>query len=252
MGTYRSLALVDEDQAAVERQIEEFQAHDFQTPQAGRIDRFQDGAVPESDWVIDFAQRHDSLDLFNGEDGLGQSAAQPGQVDLRRRVMQDVVLPGHPSEPHAQGHKPRVLAAEGQRLPVLLAVEEQVPLIAFEHGPGDLDGFAQPVFVGPLDEKADVNETVLHRELGVAAHTQRVQMLVHEQFHRRLRRGLGLAGFGYAGHALPPVLPLGFCAATTTTGVCGMLLASAPLYAFFALLSEKPASTRVIAGDFAS
>ena len=128
-----ALALVDEDQAAVKRQIEEFQAHHFQTPQAGRIDRFEDGAVPESDWVIDLAQRHDPLDLFDGEDGLGQSAAQPGQVDLRRRVMQDVILPRHPSEPHAQGHKPRVLAAEGQRLPVLFAVEEQVPLIAFQH-----------------------------------------------------------------------------------------------------------------------
>ena len=139
---------------------------------------------------------------------LGRRAAQPGQVDLRRRVMQDVILPRHPSEPHAQGHKPRVLAAEGQRLPVLFAVEEQVPLIAFEHWPRDLDGFAQAVFIGPLDEEADVNETVLHRELGVAAHPERVQMLVHQQFHRRPGRGLGLAGFGYAGHALPPVLPL--------------------------------------------
>src|ERR1019366_1368958 len=166
-----------------------------------------------------------------------------------RAARKTVILPGHPSKPHAQGYKPRVLAAEGQRLAVLLAVKEQVPLIAFQHWPGDFDGFAQAVFVGPLDEKADVDETVLHRELGVSAHTERLQMLAHQQFHRRLRRGLGLAGFGYAGHALPPVLPLGLCAATTTMGVCGTPLALASIYAFFALLSEKPASTRAVAGD---
>jgi hypothetical protein len=46
--------------------------------------------------------------------------------------------------------------AEAQRLPVLLAVEEEIPLIAFKHGPRDLDGFAQAVFIGPLDEEADM------------------------------------------------------------------------------------------------
>ena len=61
--------------------------------------------------------------------------------------------------------------AEGQRLAVLLAVEEQVPLIAFEHGPRDFDGFAQAVFIGPFDEEADDAPAILHRVLGVAAHT---------------------------------------------------------------------------------
>jgi hypothetical protein len=81
-------------------------------------------------------------------------------------------------------------------------------------------------------------------------------MLAHEQFHRRPGRGLGFAGFGYAGHALPPVLPLpfplGLGTGTTTADVCGAPLASAPLYAFSALLPEKPSSTRVVAGDFSS
>ena len=194
----------------------------------------------------------------NGEDDLGQRAAQPGQVDLRSRVMQDVILPRHPSEPHAQGHKPRVLRTERERLAVLLAVKEQVPLIAFEHWPRDFDGFAQAVLIGPLDEEADMHETVLHRVLGVAAHTQRFQMLAHEQFHRRLGRGLRLASFRYAGHALPSILPLPFPlpldldTGMTTMGVCGAPLASASIYAFLALLSERPSSTRVIAGDFAS
>ena len=57
--------------------------------------------------------------------------------------MQDVILPRHPPEPHAQRHKPRVLRTEAQRLAVLLAVVEQVPLIALEHGPRDFDGLGR-------------------------------------------------------------------------------------------------------------
>src|SRR5580658_3656689 len=76
----------------------------------------------------------------------------------------------------------------------------------------------------------------------VAAHAQRGQMLVHEQFHRSLRRSLRLAFLLYAGHALPSILPLplplGFVMGTATMGFCWMPLASAPLYAFFAFLSE--------------
>ncbi len=39
---------------------------------------------------------------------------------------------------------------------------------------------------------------------------------------------------------------------TTTTGVCGTLLASAPLYMCFPLSAEKASPARVIAGDSAS
>jgi hypothetical protein len=81
-------------------------------------------------------------------------------------------------------------------------------------------------------------------------------MLVHQQFQRRLWRGWLLALLLYAGHALPSILPLpfplGFVMGTATMGFCWMPLASASLYAFFALLSEKSPSTRVIVGDFAS
>jgi hypothetical protein len=85
-------------------QVEEFQPHDLQPPQPGRIDRFKDGAIAQADRVGDLRLRHHLLDLFDGQDDLGQRAAQPGQVDFRSRIMQDVILPGHPTEPHAQGH----------------------------------------------------------------------------------------------------------------------------------------------------
>lgn len=76
--------------------------------------------------------------------------AQARQFDLRRRVVQDAILPRHPAEPSAQRYQPRVLAAEAERLAVFLAAMEQVPLVAFQHGPGDLGGFAETAFGAPL------------------------------------------------------------------------------------------------------
>ena len=149
-----------------------------------------------------------------------------------------------------------MLGTERERLAVFLAVEEQVPLIAFEHRPRNFDGFAQAVFMGPFDEEADVNETVLHRELGVAAHPQCVQVLAHEQLHRRLRRGLGFALLLDASHHFTAAMlwaaPFGLCMGTTTTGVCGTPLDSAPLYMCFPLLAAKASSARAVTGDSVS
>src|SRR5271155_3350142 len=205
---------------------------------------------------MDDRLQHHQLDLRNREDVLGQRAPQARQVDLRCRVMQDVILPRHPFEPHAQRHQPRVLAAERQRFAVLFAVEEQVPLIAFEHRARHLDGFPQAMLVSPPDEEADVNQTVLHRVLGVATHPQRVQVRLHERFERRLRRGLGLALPGDARHHFTAArfaspCPFGFSAplALGTTTIC-FWPESDPLS--LNMFSENRAVAvwpRVIAGD---
>ena len=164
------------------------------------VNHFEDGAIAQAQRIGEIGLQHHLLDLRHGEDVLGQRAPQAWQIDLRCRVVQDVVLSRHPAKPHTQGHQPRVLAAEGQRLAVLFAVEEQVALIAFEHRARDLVRFSQAMLVSPLDKKADVNQAVLHRVLGVAAHPQRVQVLSHERFERRLRRRLWFAFSGDAGH----------------------------------------------------
>ena len=164
--------------------------------------------------------------------------------------MQDVILPRHPAEPHAQRHKPRVLRTEGQRLAVLLAVEEQVPLIAFEHGPRDFDGFAQAVLIGPLDEEADdARDDCFDRVLGVAAHAQRLQMLAHEQFHRASSGAAsGLRFFSTRAITAPPcAVPCRW--ASYGYGYDGSLRNAVGLgsliYVFSVFRSEKPPPARV-------
>jgi len=86
--------------------------------------------------------------------------------------MQDVILPRHPSEPDAQRDQARVLRTEAQRLAVLFAVVEQVPLIPLQDGPRNLDRLAQAALLAPLEKKADVDLAIAHRMHGVILHGQ--------------------------------------------------------------------------------
>src|ERR1700691_6221510 len=63
-----AFALANQDQATVQRQVEEFQMDHLQTAQAGCIEHFEDGAVTESDWLLDVGLGHDLLDLVNRYD----------------------------------------------------------------------------------------------------------------------------------------------------------------------------------------
>ena len=74
----------------------------------------------------------------DAEHVLGQAVPRRGSSSSEAGLCRMIVLPRHPAEPHAHGHQARVLAAEAQRLAVLLPVVEQIPLIAFEHRPRDL------------------------------------------------------------------------------------------------------------------
>lgn len=168
---------VDQDQATVERQVIEFEQDRFKTPDAGRVQHLQDRPVTQSDRIAQVAALHDPLDLLGGEDVLGQGAAQPGQLQLRGWVVEDVVLPGHPSEPDAQRDEASVLRTEAQRLPVLLSIVEEMPLVSLQHWPGDLDRLAQPALPAPLDEVADMHLAVADGVQGVVLDGQRMEMV---------------------------------------------------------------------------
>ena len=110
MGTKRSflpLPCADQDRAAFDVQIVEFEIDDFHAPHSRRVEHFQDGAVAQADGIGEVRLHHHLLDFRSREHVLGQAMAQTRQFDLRRRVVQDVVLPRHPAEPHAQRHQAR-------------------------------------------------------------------------------------------------------------------------------------------------
>ncbi len=130
--------------------------------------------------------------------------------------MQDVILASHPSEPHTQRHKPRVLRTEAQRLAIGLAVVEQVPLIAFQHWPRDFQRLRDAALFQPVDKELDVTGAAPHGVFRVVPHFEIFQVVAHQGFKRRLGLG-GRFALLYAGHHWPAFLwPLLRCSAATT------------------------------------
>jgi hypothetical protein len=66
-----------------------------------------------------------------------------------------VILPREPFEEGLQGRQGGVLADEGERRAVRLAVIEQVALIALQDRLGDLARIGEAALVAPGDEPAD-------------------------------------------------------------------------------------------------
>jgi hypothetical protein len=217
---FLALALTYQQHSPVEGEVVELQRDHFHAAHSGRVQQLDHGPVAQPDRVVDVAELEDAFDLLGGEDVLGKRLAETWQLQLGGRVMQQMIPPGHPSEPHPQRHEARVLGTEAHRLPVLLAIEEEIPLVTLEHWPGDLDGIGEAALFEPCEEEADMPRAAPHRELGVVLHFERMEMIAHEGLERRPDRGLRLAPLLYAGHRVASTrCPLPFmlrgCTATT-------------------------------------
>jgi hypothetical protein len=197
---FLSLALADGQRAAFDVQVVQFQVGQFQTAHPGRVERFEQGPVAKAERVVNVRLHEHAFRLGDSKHVLRQAMSETRQLQFARRVVEDEPLARHPAEPHAQGDQPRVLAAEAERLPVFLAVVEQVPLIAFEHGPRHVERFLDAALVAPLDEEADMHPAVLHGVAGVIADAQRFEMLLHDGGQGRGGRRFGLAPFPYPSH----------------------------------------------------
>ena len=109
-----------------------------------------------------------------------------GQLQLRRRVVHDVVLSRHPTEPLAHGHEQGVLRTEAHRLAVLLAVMEEAALIAFEHGPRDLQRLLDAALLQPFQEALQLLAPRPCRGFGEAFDEQRFEILIQQRSEHRL------------------------------------------------------------------
>jgi hypothetical protein len=105
-------------------------------PDAGGVEHFQDGPVPHPDGIVKVRLGEDQLGLGRRERRAGQPALGLRELDLGRRVVQHVPLPRGPLVEGPDGQQPLRLGPERQRVPVGLAVVEQVPLVGLQHRPG--------------------------------------------------------------------------------------------------------------------
>ena len=200
-----ALALVDQDQPAVELKIEQFQPHDFETAHSCRVQNLQERTVAQPDRIVHVRLRDDLLDLLSRKDDLGQTS---GRGAATRSPTPDYA--GCDSASSATGTtsaaQPGARAANGSSAaPRCVCVIEEIPLIAFEHGPRHLDRIGQPTLLQPLEEKLDVPVADLHGELGVVPHSKRAQVRPQQPLQRRRRRGLRFPLLP-RGPSRPPVL----------------------------------------------
>ena len=126
----------------------------------------------------------DDLLRFAGrQDVLRQAVFQPGQFDVAGRVVEDVVVAGHPLEPCPDRHQPAVLAAEAQRVAVLLAVVVQVALVALDDRLGDFGRLGDATDGSPVDEVAQVIAADLDGPLRVVLDLHPLEELLHHGDH---------------------------------------------------------------------
>lgn len=76
--------------------------------------------------------------LLLGQNGFGQAFFQAGQVQIRGRVVQNMVFPSQPFKEGSHRGDTGVLAASALGVTVLFAVVEQVLLIPLQNGLGDM------------------------------------------------------------------------------------------------------------------
>ena len=126
--------------------------------------------------IIDIGLTDHLLDLTQGQHVLRQSMLQARQLQLRGRVVEQMVLPREPAEEATDGDQARMLGAEGERLSVGLAPVIERALVALQDGLGDLLRRGQAPLGAPDDEVPQVHLAVLDRGGGVVVHAQPLQI----------------------------------------------------------------------------
>ena len=109
-----------------------------------------------------------------------------GQLQFQRRIVLEHALVLEPGEPAAQGSQPVGLTGDAQRLAVLLAVVEQVPLKTLDHLGGDLRGAGHAAVLTPVDEPRELQPPHFDRVGREVVGLQPLQIAV-QQMTERLR-----------------------------------------------------------------
>ena len=191
-----ALALADHHRAALDVEIVELEVDHFQPPHSGGVEASPGsrGRAARADrrrlaaCITCSASEAVSTCLGSRWPSRGSSISDAG---LCRMWFCRVIHLNHTRN----GTRRACWLRKRQRLAVLLAVVEQISLIAFEHGPRDLGWLGEAALLAPVEEAADVRLAVLDRVFGVVlARAARSRCSCSSAAKRRLVAGR----FGFA------------------------------------------------------
>jgi len=118
---FLALAQADHHRAPLDVEVVKFERSQFTAPHVGAVKRFEDGPVTHAQRVGDVGLVQHPVGFAGRQHMLGQPLFHLGHVQFAGRVVERVVLAGTPFEEGPHRHQVRELAAEGQRLAVVVS-----------------------------------------------------------------------------------------------------------------------------------
>jgi hypothetical protein len=111
----RPFAFADEHRAPFEVDVVDVQVQEFDSANARRVERFENGAISQTERIVDVGHREHSFDFCDGEHVTRESAAKSWKLDLGRRIRQENVRRREPLEESLYGDQASVLRPERDR-----------------------------------------------------------------------------------------------------------------------------------------
>ena len=149
----------------------------FFTQQTPRPDHFNQALLLEVRRPVDTALLRQALRLLR-------------ELDLGSGVVEDVVLAREPLEEGFERRQAPELSAKRQGLAVVLAVVEEVTLVALENRLGDRARIIEIALEAPGDESTNGDAPRVDRVRGVAGHRHPLAVAVHVTREYRARDGV--------------------------------------------------------------
>ena len=160
-----AFALADRDGGAFEIEIPELQVHQFEPPHPGGVERLEDGAIAQSEGIVDVGLLEDLLGFSGRQHGFRQPDSQPRQLQFARRIVQDVVCRAIHLN-HIRNGTMRscwLVKLRARRS----SCGWNTCGDTFEHRARHFHGLGDSALVAPAEEKADVHALDFHGVLGV-------------------------------------------------------------------------------------
>ena len=200
-----SLPLPDGDESAVRIDVVDVEAGQLAAAQTGGVKELQHATITDAENVARVGRRHECRD-FVGAQGFRQSLGRLAwEFQVGGGIGGKMVLLAEPAEEPLQGSEPVALGRHAERFPVLLAVVEEMTLVAFQNRLGDRRGVDQVAILTPAQKVTQTPARLVEGSLGVGAFFEAVEPRVGQARERVGRGTVEAVGRRFGAASLPAV-----------------------------------------------
>lgn len=185
----RALAASNKHGRAIKVDVGDGQVDQFLSTQGAGVEDLEDRAVAQAEWPRQIRLRQECRHLRRAEGRFGKTPVRSWHQKVIGGVDLQVTTATEPGEEVGYRDESLHLRGDGERLPTLLAVLEQLPLVALQEFEGDCSCFVDPALQAEAAEVAEIATPAADRRVGVVVHTHPEQVLLDIRFDRCHGRG---------------------------------------------------------------